>query len=112
MRTGKLNRRITIERRQDSKNGSGGTISGWIQFATPWAAINYLSGMERNATLHQGGETADARTTFTMRYLAGVTETMRILYGGKAFNIRFINDVLDRHKTLILTCDTGATEGL
>lgn len=112
MRSGKRNRRITIQRRDNSKNDSGGSIASWVTVATPWAGINNMSGMERSATLHQGGETADARTTFTMLYLSGIDETMRVLYGGKVFNIRFVNDVLERHKTLILTCDTGASEGL
>ncbi|MFL9860817.1 phage head closure protein [Paraburkholderia madseniana] len=112
MRAGKLDRRIVIQRRQNGKNSSGGARATWQTVCTPWAGINYLSGTERSATTHQGGETADARTLITMRYRAGIDETMRVLYGGKAFNIRFVNDVLDQHKTLILTCDTGASEGL
>ncbi|MFM0628855.1 phage head closure protein [Paraburkholderia xenovorans] len=112
MRGGKLDRRITIQRRTNSKNDTGGNVAGWTDVDTVWASVNYLSGMERSATLHQGGETADARTVFTMRYLSGIDETMRVLYDSKLFNIRFVNDVLDQHKTLILTCDTGASEGL
>ncbi|MGF7130518.1 SPP1 family predicted phage head-tail adaptor [Paraburkholderia sp. EB58] len=112
MRAGKLDKRITIQQRIDGKNSTGGMVSNWVTFAERWASVNNLSGTERFATTHEGGETADARTVVTMRYLPGVIETMRVQYGGKVFNIRFVNDVLEQHETLILTCDTGASEGL
>jgi SPP1 family predicted phage head-tail adaptor len=112
MRAGKLNRRITIQQLVQAKNQTGGMVASWEQFAVRRANVNNLSGTEGLATKAHGGEVADARTIFTMRYLAGVTETMRVLYGGKVFNIRFVNDVLEGHRTLIVTCDTGATEGL
>jgi SPP1 family predicted phage head-tail adaptor len=112
MGAGKYDKRITIQQRGNSRNGTGGMVADWQMFAERWAGVNNLSGNERLATTHQGGETAVARTAFTLRYLPGVDETMRVLYGGKAFNIRFVNDVYEQHKTLILTCDTGTTEGL
>jgi SPP1 family predicted phage head-tail adaptor len=112
MPAGKYDKRIVIQQRATGRNSSGGMVAAWQQFAERWAGVNNLSGNEKSATAHQGGETAVARTVFTLRYLAGVDETMRVLYGGKAFNIRFVNDVYEQHKTLILTCDTGATEGL
>lgn len=113
MRGAKLDKRITIQQRQEGKNGTGGMTSGWVNFAPErWAGVNNLSGTEKAATIHQGGETSVARTVFTLRYLAGVDSTMRVQYGGKVFNIRFVNDVFEQHKTLLLTCDTGASEGL
>jgi SPP1 family predicted phage head-tail adaptor len=111
MRAGDLNRRITIEQRaHTSSRTTKNSPLAWSPVATVWAAVNYRSGEERNAA-RQGGEVAVARTEFTIRAMSGLDTTMRVRYDGKLFNMRFINDVFDAHRSMILTCDTGASEG-
>ena len=110
MESGKLNKRIVLESLTQSKDAEGGMVDSWTTLTTVWAAVANLSGNERRATAH-GGEVAEARTEFTIRYRSGLNEKMRVSYAGKKFNIRHIKDYADRHEYLVLTCDTGVNDG-
>jgi SPP1 family predicted phage head-tail adaptor len=111
-----LNRRVTIQEATNSKDASGGNVKAWANVAsigangTVWARVKNLSGNERRITTH-GGEVAEARTEFKIRYAAGIDETMRVSYGGKVYNIKHVNDLNDGHRWIFLTCDTGANHG-
>lgn len=105
-----LNRRIVIQANTISKDASGGMVDSWATFATVWAKVMNLSGNERRLTEH-GGQVAEARTEFTIRYLAGITPKHRIQYGGKVYNIKHVNDFNEQHRFMILTCDTGKNSG-
>src|SRR3990167_7613878 len=107
---GTLDKRITIETLTQTKDGEGGMSDAWGSAVSMWAGVKNLSGNERNATAH-GGQTAEARTEFTIRYRTGINSTMRVSYGSKRYNIRHINDFNEEHRFLVLTCDTGVNDG-
>ena len=110
LQAGKLTQRITLQALTITKGASGGAVKGWSEVAQVWAAVRHLSGNERQAS-SAGGQEAEARTEFTIRYRAGVTERMRVLYGTKIYNIRHLNDFMARRESLVLTCDTGVNNG-
>lgn len=108
---GKLNRIITIQSRTQGKDAEGGITDAWQDFsANIWAKVAHLSGNERRATQH-GGQMLEARTEFTIRYLPGVLNTMRVVFDGKHYAIRHVNDFEDAHAFIVLTCDTGGNHG-
>lgn len=107
---GQLNRKITIESLTQTKDSEGGIVDSWATFATPWAKVSNLSGNERKVTEH-GGKVPEARTEFTIRYLPGVLEKMRVSYGGKYHDIKHVNDFAEEHRFMILTCSTGVNSG-
>lgn len=107
---GKLNRQITLQNRTQGKDAEGGITDTWSNFSTVWAKVNHLSGNERRAT-QQGGQVLEARTEFTIRYFPGVNNAMRVVFDGKYYNIRHVNDFEDAHAFMILTCDTGGRDG-
>ncbi|MFC7515092.1 phage head closure protein [Herbaspirillum sp. GCM10030257] len=111
MDAGKFNRRITIQQPAVSRGSRGGAVDTWMDWKKDiWAKVTPLSGTERRGTEH-GGEVAEARTEFIIRYRPGVDETMRVLYKGKFYNIKHVKDLNDDHDILVLTCDTGANDG-
>jgi SPP1 family predicted phage head-tail adaptor len=63
-----------------------------------------LSGYERN-----NADRLDAQTKnrITMRYREDITESDRILFRGKAYNIRFIDNVEMRNRWLVIDVDGG-----
>ena len=64
--------------------GSGGITSAWATAATRWAGISPLKVEER----FKGDRTGAVAThKVTMRWYDGLTETMRLLFGTRAFNI-------------------------
>lgn len=109
---GDLNRRITLEALTQTKDDEGGMVDSWVPLAGMpiWARVANLSGNERRATSH-GGQVAEARTEFTIRYRAGIDAKMRISYNAKLYNIRHVNNYLEENRFLILTCDTGMNDG-
>lgn len=111
MQAGPLRHREDIQyyRIPESQDSVGQPIPGWTDFAVSVPAeIKTLSGNE----LIAAQETfAEARVQVRIRYLAGVTELMRIVFENSYYDIGFIDDVNKRHVEMVLLCKTGLTEG-
>jgi SPP1 family predicted phage head-tail adaptor len=84
MRAGRLRHVIVIEQQSGSQDEYGAPGVTWSTFATVRAGVEPTMGKERFATAQT---VAEADTVFTIRYLAGVLPTMRILHDGRVFNI-------------------------
>ena len=111
LQAGKLNRIIAIESSVVSKGASGGKQTQWGPFAAGVAAaVRHLNGSEKPIS-SAGGQVAEARTEFTIRWRSGVNAQMRVLYDSKIYNIRHVNDFSAKRESLILTCDTGMNDG-
>lgn len=101
MRAGKLRRRITLERLEQVPDGGGGYTETWVALATLWAAVEPLRGNER----FQAQQVSNTLThKVTIRYRAGVTPKMRIVYGSHVFAIEAVIDPEERHERLELLC--------
>ncbi len=108
---GKLNRRITIQQRVQTKDADGGIVDAWSDFAENiWSNVIYLDSVERKAT-NAGGIKLEAKTRFIIRYLSGITNTMRVSFNSQHYNIRHINDFDDKHAYMIISCDLGGADG-
>ena len=112
LQAGKLNRRATLQTPLVVKGTSGGMEKSWTDFAANLpAAVRNLSGNERQATSAGGGQVPEARTEFTLRWRSGITPSLRVVYGGSFYNIRHVNNFMERNEFLVLTCDTGVNDG-
>lgn len=105
-----LNKRVSVQACTQGKSASGGNTKAWAEVATVWAKVWNASGNERSATSH-GGEVAEARTEFTIRYRDGIDDTMRISYNSKYYDITHVNNLAEAGRWLILTCTTGVNDG-
>ena len=110
LQAGKLDQRLSLRQPAPAKGASGGFTRGWVTLPPMWGAVRHLSGTERRAT-SAGGEVAEARTEITIPYRAEVTAQWSVLYQGRHYNIRHVNDFMARREFLILTCDTGVNDG-
>lgn len=110
MQAGKLNKRVTLQAPTVTKGASGGVVKGWSEVATVWAAIRHFSGNERAAS-SAGGQVAEARVEITIRHRAAVTPQIRVLHGSTVYNVRHVNNFMEKNETLILTCETGVNDG-
>ncbi|KQT37681.1 head-tail adaptor protein [Methylophilus sp. Leaf414] len=109
---GELNQKITIQKNQITKGGLGGKVKTWSVWLEKVSAkkVN-LSGNEREATA-LGGVVGEARSVFTIRYRPGLTTTdYRILHKGLIYNLKHINNFEEKSRWLVITCDTGGTNG-
>src|SRR5699024_1123389 len=84
---------------------TGEMVEGWATTASPWAAIEPLSGREYLAA---GAEQSEVKNRVTIRYRDDVTADMRIKYRDRYYNILAVlpdNDSGIEHLTLM--CSEG-----
>lgn len=84
MRSGNLDRRITIQRKNSIQNQYGEPIETWIDVATVWAEKRDLRGTERYAAQQ---DIAEVDTRFRLWYRRGFSAMDRILCEGRTYEI-------------------------
>jgi SPP1 family predicted phage head-tail adaptor len=103
MKAGDLRHLIRIDEPVRTEEEGGGSVDRWTPFADGvWAAVVPLSGSERVAAM-QSAATVSHRVE--LRYLPGLGEGMRVVHETRAFNIRAVLDIDERHREIHLLCD-------
>jgi SPP1 family predicted phage head-tail adaptor len=99
---GSFNRRIVIQEEISERNTHNeDEISGWATFKSVWANVKDEDQFSNREYLVSDQITAKRTLIFTIRYILGVTEKMRISYDGDYFSIVSISKP-DFKITLIL----------
>ena len=101
MKIGRLRHLIIIEESMVSRDSFGAEVCEWIQFAKVWAEVSPVSGREF-AFLKQVN--AEVTTKITIRYLAGLTTEMRVLFGDRIFEIESVINPEEKSISLLLMC--------
>lgn len=101
MKIGKLRNRITIEQVVETQDLDGSVLESWSFFVNAQASIEPISGREYFAAQ---STQAEVTHRITMRYLAGITPKMRIVYGTRIFEILSVINVQERNRELQLMC--------
>lgn len=103
-----LRHRITLQNRSTVKDGFGQELTQWVDVATCFAQIEPVSGASQTA-----GEAVSAPVKYVIfiRYRAGVSARMRVLYGSRRLEIDSVMNVDERIRWLQLDCTQGLTAG-
>lgn len=104
MNPGALDQRVRIETQVATADGYGGTSLAWSLVAEVWAMVRPVSGRERVAA---AAIEAPAMYRFTLRRRTGLTEALRVVWNGQAYNVRFIADAGPRAAYVTLDADRG-----
>jgi len=86
---GKMRFRVVIQRPSPTQGATGQPITAWITFANRRAAKTVDSGLETMAAQQR---IARNPVTWILRPLAGVDPAMRLVSGGKVYEIISIPD--------------------
>lgn len=81
---GKLRERVTVQQATETRNGLGEVVQAWSTYATVWASVEGISSRE---ALQQGQVQTDVSHRVQMRYLNGLTHTMRLYWRSRALEI-------------------------
>lgn len=84
MNAGRLNKRITIQRRTPSRAPSGQPVDKWTDHKTLWAEVVCTD--SRTATA-DGVVQHEGLYRFYIRWTSGITAEMRILWDGRIFEL-------------------------
>lgn len=99
MNIGGLRHRVTIQRSEDYRNENGITKSVWVDKATVWAHMRYISGREYwEAKKYE----AESTVEFIIRYneCKDLSVKDKLLHNGIVYNINSIDNVLFKNETL------------
>lgn len=109
MRTGERNKIIVIQHITGSTTDSyGGQVPTWAPFATVWAAVRPLKGRDLIAAQAAQNETV---VVFNIRWISGVLPTMRVVYGGKNYDVTAIINTREANREMEISAKTGLSEG-
>ena len=90
MKAEELKHRITLQLFTTVVNENGFEVETWLDFKTLWAAVTNLHGREYFAAAVVKAENT---VKFTIRYVEGIDESMRILFKGKQYNISSVDNI-------------------
>lgn len=95
MEIGELRHRITLQKFSITTNENGFEVEDWVEIKTVWAAVTNLMGKE---FFEAAAVQAEKTVKFTIRYIGGIDESMRIMFKDKIYNITFIDNIKYRNK--------------
>ena len=101
MQAGDLRNRVTIKQKSVTREASGAEAIAWLVVATVWAAVEPLSGREF-ITMRQ--ERAEISTRIRIRYMAGLTPSMRVYWGQRMYEIDTVIEIQERMREIHLMC--------
>ena len=104
MYRGKLRHTIQLQNKTRTDDGIGGFSTTWTTYATVKAHIEEMAGKE---VVIANRLDASKIIRATIRYRSDVDETDRIIYKGKAHNIRSASNIEGEDKWLLLDMERG-----
>lgn len=110
---GRLNRRVTFQRKTLTTDDWGQPIESWADVATVWANVRTISGVGFVNNEFQAGGSEVSRTTASIRIRKrnDITHDMRVLVGSSIYDIRAVLPDEEGDEYMDLACSIGASEG-
>lgn len=99
MNIGHLRHRITIQQYSTTSDGQGGFTRSWTTFATRWASIEPIKGLDQ---FRDDQKRSRQMYKIMLRYLSGLNEKMRISYDGATYFIISIENQELRDRDMVL----------
>jgi SPP1 family predicted phage head-tail adaptor len=81
---GKLRDRVTVQIASGTTNALGETVLAWSNSTSVWASVDGVSARE---ALLAGQNQVSMSHRVRMRYLPGLTQNMRLSWGGRTLEI-------------------------
>lgn len=84
MEAGQLRERITVQQASETRNTLGETLQSWSTFANVWASVEGVSARE---SLYAGQQQISISHRVRLRYLPGLTQSMRLRWRNRTLEI-------------------------
>jgi SPP1 family predicted phage head-tail adaptor len=81
---GRLRDRVTIQAASETRNAIGEVVQTWNTYAERWASVEGLSSRE---VLLSGQQQSEVTHRVRMRYVAGLTQQMRLVWRERVLEI-------------------------
>jgi SPP1 family predicted phage head-tail adaptor len=103
---GKLRHRVIIQTATEARDSYGQPIQTWATFDEVWAEILPLRGTELFTAQQVQSKVV---SKIKIRYLAGVSPKMRVLFGARIYQIESIINTTERNVESVLMCSEVLT---
>lgn len=90
MRSGRLDRRLTLQRKTATENDYGEAVETWTDLATVWAEKIPVRGAERYAAMQTVAEVIDR---FKIRYRKDLTPLDRVICDGITYDVQGVLEI-------------------
>lgn len=100
IRAGALREVVTLQRPVETRDAAGGVVTTWQTIDTLPAAVITMRGQE---ALRAAAMQADHVVRFQLRWRDGVTPAMRLLWAGREYDIRDLDESLRDRGELWIT---------
>ena len=101
MNPGKYRHKITFLKHGTGRDDYGEPTDTWEPFKTAWAAVDPLLGNEFFSALTTDNK---VKIKFNSRYIAGITNDMRIQHGADVYEILSAINVKSLNRELLCYC--------
>lgn len=112
MRIGTLNRRVSLQQKQEVPTGTGGSTILWVEIAQVWANIRMLNGTE---TAKSDFPVSVSKGSIRIRWRDDVDPTWRVVYvaSGRTttFDLKAVLPDLVGREYLDLSVEVGQNDG-
>ncbi len=105
----RLRHRIVLQHAVAGKDSAGGRTVTWETFAAVWSEVGASTGSRVKQT-EKGGDDGIPALPIRIRYLAGVSDRMRVVHGDAMYRIVHVDNERQAKQTMLLTC-RGVPEG-
>ena len=104
---GVMRHRVVVETPTDVRNAVGETSQTWATYATRWANVQPITYSEQSRRGQIGGSTS---YQVNLRYLSGLTASMRIVWPARDNVVLYISSVVEvgNKEGHELTCEAVA----
>jgi len=101
---GMLRHSVQLQALTNTPDGAGGFTTTWTTYATVRASLENISGTER---IFNDRLNAETTVKATIRYNSEVKESDRLVFDGREYQIRYIDNIEFRNRWLKLTLEGG-----
>jgi SPP1 family predicted phage head-tail adaptor len=95
---------ISVQEPIETQAADGSVVQAWSDYVVARASIEPLSGREYFSAQ---AEASSVSHRIRMRYVAGVTTKMRVVFDEREFEIESVINYEERNRELILMCEEG-----
>lgn len=111
MDIGRLNRRVTFQRKTATTDALNQPLEQWTDFATAWADVRFKTGLQSIVGELASAEQDGVECSVRIRYRSDITAAMRIVDGSAIYDIKQVLPNIGAKDYVDLVCTAGVSNG-
>lgn len=101
IKIGELRHGVTLQKKEITEDDLKQQAENWMDVDRVWAAVEPLSGREYFVARQVNSEVS---AKITIRYRKDIIPDMRVVFGGRVFDILSVINTKERCESLVLMC--------